>query len=169
MLDIINQNIRSLRKLENIRSQSEFGDRIGVPSHNINKYENNVIPKPEVLRTIASEFGINLHLFITRELTESNFEEFKIEHNTEVKLESLLSEATTEYEIKRGDLDRFATFFSDKLKKLEDDNLNEIDRKKLFNDLRSIFLAFNDKLKEFYIMQDRLAELLGGNNPTTQL
>jgi len=160
-LDFINKNIRALRKLQNIRSQSEFGNIIGVPSHNINKYENNVIPKPEVLRTIASEFKINLHLFITKELTESNFEEFKIEYNTEVKLEGMLSEAASEYEIKRGDLDRFATFFGDKLKRLEDNDVNEIDRKKLFGDLRSIFLAFNKKLTEFYIMQDHLAEIIG--------
>ena len=160
-MDLINKNIRALRKLENIKSQSEFGDIIGVPTHNINKYENNVIPKPEVLRNIASEFKINLHLFLTKELTESNFEEFKIEFNTEVKLASLLSEVTTEYEIKRGDLDRFTTLFGDKLKRLEDNDLNEVDRNKLFGDLRSIFLAFNKKLAEFYIMQDHLAKIIG--------
>ncbi len=160
-MDLINQNIKTLRKLENIKSQSEFGEMIDVPTHNINKYEHNVIPKPEVLRTIASKFKINLHLFLTKELTESNFEEFKIEFNTEVKLESLLNEVTTEYQIKRGDLDRFTTLFGDKLKRLENNQLNEIDRKKLFGDLRAIFLAFNKKLTEFYIMQDHLAEIIG--------
>lgn len=160
-MDIINQNIRTLRKLENIKSQSEFGNIIGVPAHNINKYENNVIPKPEILRSIADKFKIDLHLFITKELTEANFEEFKIEYNTEVKLEGLISEGTTEYQIKRGDLDRFTTLFADKLKRLELDDLNDIDRARLFNDLRSIFLAFNTKLAEFYIMQDNLAEIIG--------
>lgn len=159
-MDLINQNIRALRKLENIKSQSEFGDMIGVPAHNINKYENNVIPKPEVLRTIATKFNVNLHLFITKELTETNYEEFKIEFNTEVKLEGLLSEVSTEYQIKRSDLDRFTTLFGDKLKRLEEEELNDVDRKKLFGDLRAIFLAFNKKLAEFYIMQDSLAELI---------
>ncbi len=165
-MDLINKNIRSLRKLKNIKSQSEFGEIIGVPTHNINKYEHNVIPKPEVLRTIASEFKINLHLFITKELTEHNFEEFKIEFNTEVKLESLLNEVSTEYQIKRNDLDRFTTLFGDKLKRLESDELNDIDRAKLFGDLRAIFLAFNKKLTEFYIMQDHLSEIIGGDNPS---
>lgn len=160
-MDLINQNIRSLRKLKNIKSQSEFGELIGVPAHNINKYEHNVIPKPDVLRNIADKFNIDLHLFLTKELTESNFEEFQIEFNTEVKLESLLNEVSAEYQIKRGDLDRFTTLFGDKLKRLEEGQLNEVDRKKLFADLRAIFLAFNVKLKEFYIMQDNLAEIIG--------
>ncbi|MEP1096405.1 MAG: helix-turn-helix transcriptional regulator [Cyclobacteriaceae bacterium] len=163
-MDLINKNIRALRKLKNIKSQSEFGSIIGVPTHNINKYEHNVIPKPEVLRSIASEFRINLHLFITKELTESNFEEFKIEFNTEAKLESLLNDVAVEYQIERGDLDRFTTLFGDKLKKLEEDDLNEVDRKRLFGDLRAIFLAFNKKLSEFYVMQDNLAQIIGEKN-----
>ena len=165
-MDLINKNIRALRKLKNIKSQSEFGEIIGVPAHNINKYEHNVIPKPEVLRNIATEFKINLHLFMTKELTETNFEEFQIEFNTEVKLESLLSEATSEYQIKRGDLDRFTTLFGDKLKKLEEGDLNEVDRKRLFGDLRAIFLAFNKKLAEFYVMQDHLSEIISGDKKT---
>ncbi|MEP5612577.1 MAG: helix-turn-helix transcriptional regulator [Cyclobacteriaceae bacterium] len=160
-MDLINKNIRALRKLKNIKSQSEFGGMIDVPTHNINKYEHNVIPKPEVLRAIASEFRINLHLFITKELTETNFDEFKIEFNTEAKLESLLNDAAVEYQIERGDLDRFTTLFGDKLKKLEADDLNEIDRKRIFGDLRAIFLAFNKKLAEFYVMQDNLAKIIG--------
>ncbi len=160
-MDIINQNIRALRKFENIKSQSEFGKILGVPSHNINKYENNVIPKPEVLRVIAEKFNINLHLFLTKELTEENYEEFKIEHNTEAKLESLINQSSAEFEIKRGDLDRVTTFFSDKLDRLESGEVNEVDRRKLFGDLRSIFLAFNGKLKEFYKMQDHLAAIIG--------
>ncbi|MBV6644900.1 MAG: helix-turn-helix transcriptional regulator [Cyclobacteriaceae bacterium] len=167
-MDIINQNIRTLRKLENIKSQSEFGERLGVPSHNINKYENNVIPKPEVLRKIATEFKINLHLFLTKTLDESNFEEFKIEHNTEAKLENLVNESKGHFEITRSDLDRVATFFGDKLKKIEEDDCNEIDRMKLFGDIRSIFLAFNKKLKDFYEMQDRLASILGDGSKTNQ-
>lgn len=164
-LDLINKNIKALRKLKSIKSQSDFGKMIGVPAHNINKYEHNVIPKPEVLRSIAEVFKINLHLFITKELSEANFEEFQIEFNTEVKLESLLNEGTTEYQIKRGDLDRFTTLFADKLKRLEEDGLNEIDRKKIFSDLRAIFLAFNKKLAEFYIMQDNLAAIIGDRKP----
>ncbi len=161
-MDIINKNIRTLRKLKNIKSQSEFGEKIGIPAHNINKYEHNVIPKPEVLRTIASEFKINLHLFITKELTESNLDEFQIEHNTEVKLENLLSEASNnEYQLTRKDLNRFTTLFGDKLKKLEENELNEIDRNKLFRDLRAIFLSYSNKLEEFYIMQDNLADIIG--------
>ena len=160
-MDVINQNIKALRKYENIKSQSDFGRRIGVPSHNINKYENGVIPKPEVLRTIASEFGINLHLFITKELTEDNYEQFKIEHNTEAKLEDIANQASNELEITRGDLDRVVTFFADKLEKIEEGEINEIDRKRLFGDIRSIFLAFNKKLKDFYVMQDRIAQVLG--------
>ncbi|MEQ9403884.1 MAG: helix-turn-helix transcriptional regulator [Cyclobacteriaceae bacterium] len=160
-MDLINKNIRALRKLRNVKSQSEFGEIIGVPAHNINKYEHNVIPKPDVLRSIASQFQVNLHLFITKELTELNFEEFQIEFNTEAKLDSLLNEGTAEYQIKRGDLDRFTTLFGDKLKRLEDNELNEIDRTKLFGDLRAIFLAFNKKLTEFYIMQDHLADIIG--------
>ncbi|MEO9871827.1 helix-turn-helix domain-containing protein [Ekhidna sp.] len=167
-MDLINKNIRALRKLKNIKSQSEFGDMIDVPTHNINKYEHNVIPKPEVLRVIASTFKINLHLFITKELTESNYEEFKIELNTEVKLESLLNEVSTEYQIKRSDLDRFTTLFGDKLKRLEKDELNAIDRQKLFDDLKAIFLSFNKKLTEFYVMQDNLAQIIG-ENKTNQL
>ena len=168
-MDLINRNIRSLRKLENIKSQSDFASMIGVPSHNINKYENAVIPKPEVLRTIAEKFNINLHLFITKELTEENFEQFKIEHNTEAKLEDLASHSSgMEIEIKRGDLDRVATFFGDKLERLEGDELNEVDRKKLFGDLRAIFLSFNKKLKEFYVMQDNLAELISGSSGNQQ-
>lgn len=124
-----------------------------------------MIPKPEVLRAIAEKFKINLHLFITKELTESNFEEFQIEFNTEVKLENLLNEGTVEYQIKRGDLDRFTTLFADKLKRLEEDTLNEVDRAKIFSDLRAIFLAFNKKLAEFYIMQDHLAEIIGDRKP----
>ncbi len=164
-MDLINKNIRALRKLKNIKSQSEFGEIIGVPAHNINKYEHNVIPKPEVLRAIAEEFNINLHLFITKELSESNFEEFLIEFNTEVKLENLLSESSNDYQIKRHDLDRFTTLFGDKLKRLEEDDLNEVDRSKLFSDLRAIFLAFNKKLAEFYVMQDHLAEIIGEKGP----
>lgn len=160
-MDLINKNIRALRKLKSIKSQSEFGKIIGVPAHNINKYEHNVIPKPDVLRSIADKFEIDLHLFITKELVESNFEEFQIESNTEVKLENLLNEGVTEYQLKKGDLDRFTTFFADKLERLESDGLNEIDRKKLFGDLRAIFLAFNKKLAEFYTMQDHLAEIIG--------
>ena len=160
-MDLINKNIKALRKLEGIKSQSEFGGIIGVPSHNINKYENNVIPKPEILRKIAEEFQINLHLFITKELTEANFEEFKIEYNTEAKLEDLVNESTNNYEITRSDIDRIATFFADKLKRIEDDDCNEVDRKRLFGDLRAIFLAYNQKLKDFYVMQDNLANILG--------
>ena len=167
-MDLINKNIRTLRKLENIKSQSDFGKLIGVPSHNINKYENAVIPKPEVLRTIAEEFKINLHLFITKELSESNFEQFKIEYNTEAKLEDLASQSSIEIEIKRGDLDRVVTFFGDKLQRIEEADLNEVDRKKHFGDLRAIFLAYNKKLKEFYIMQDHLTEIIS-NSRTTQL
>ncbi len=162
-MDLINHNIKALRKLENIKSQSEFGKIIQVPSHNINKYENGVIPKPEVLRSIAEQFKINLHLFITKELTEENFEQFKIEHNTEAKLEDLASQSSNEIEIKRGDLDRMATFFGDKLERLENDDLNEIDRKKLFADLRAIFLAYNKKLEEFYVMQDHLADIISND------
>ena len=162
-MDLINLNIRTLRKLENIKSQSEFGKLIGVPSHNINKYENGVIPKPEVLRTIAERFNINLHLFVTKEMDEKNFEQFKIEYNTEAKLEDLASQSSNEIEIKRGDLDRVATFFGDKLQRLEGDELNEIDRAKLFGDLRSIFLAYNKKLQEFYIMQDHLANIISSD------
>lgn len=161
-MDLINQNIKTLRKLENIKSQSEFGDIIGVPSHNINKYENNVIPKPEVLRRVAEAFGINLHLFITKELSESNYEEFKIEHNTEAKLENLVNESSNNYEIKRNDIDRIATFFGDKLQRIEDDDCNEVDRRRLFADVKAIFLAYNQKLKDFYVMQDTLSEILGG-------
>ncbi|MFY0652265.1 MAG: helix-turn-helix transcriptional regulator [Cyclobacteriaceae bacterium] len=164
-MDLINKNIRTLRKLENVKSQSEFGRLIGVPPHNINKYENNVIPKPEVLRTIGTKFGINLHLFFTKELTENNFEEFKIEHNTEVKLEGLLNESTSDYQIKRNDLDRITTLFGDKLKRVKANDLNEVDRLKLFNDIQSIFLAFNKKLMEFYIMQDKLSEVIGNKAP----
>lgn len=160
-MDTINHNIRALRKYENIKSQSEFGKLIGVPSHNINKYENGVIPKPEVLRTIAKEFGINLHLFITKELSEENYEQFKIEHNTEAKLEGIAGQSSISYEITRGDLGRVVTFFGDKLNKIEEDELNDIDRKKLFADIRSIFLAFNKKLEEFYDMQDHLARIIG--------
>ncbi len=160
-MDLINKNIKAVRRLENIKSQSEFGARIGVPSHNINKYENNVIPKPDVLRNIASTFSLNLHLFLTREITPSNYEEFKIEHNTEAKLEELISESASTYEITRGDIDRIATFFADKLKKVEEDNLNEVDRKRLISDLKAIFHAYNQKLKDFYEMQDHLAQVLG--------
>ena len=167
-MDLINLNIKALRKLENIKSQSEFGRIIGVPSHNINKYENGVIPKPEVLRSIAEQFKVNLHLFITKELTEANFEQFKIEYNTEAKLEDLASKSSNEIEIKRGDLDRMATFFGDKLERLEKDDLNEIDRKQLFSDLRAIFLAYNKKLEEFYVMQDHLTKIIS-NDETTQL
>ena len=167
-MDIINKNIRTLRKLRSIKSQSEFGTIIGVPAHNINKYEHNVIPKPDVLRKIAEEFKINLHLFITKELNDSNYEEFLMEFNTEAKLERLLSEGTTEYQIKRGDLDRFTTLFADKLQRIEEDDLNEVDRNKLFSDLRAIFLSFNKKLAEFYVMQDHLADIIGGEKQTSQ-
>ena len=159
-MDLINRNIKTLRKLERIKSQSEFGDIIGVPSHNINKYENNVIPKPEILRKIAEEFRINLHLFLTKKLTETNYDEFKIEHNTEAKLENLVNESPSSYEIKRNDLDRIATFFTDKLQRIEEDNCNAIDRKRLFADIRAIFLAYNQKLRDFYVMQDTLSEII---------
>lgn len=161
-MDLININIKALRKLENIKSQSEFGRIIGVPSHNINKYENNVIPKPEVLRSIAESFNINLHLFITKEMTEGNFEEFKIEHNTEAKLENLVNESSQSYEITRNDIDRIATFFSDKLRRIEEDKSNEVDRRRLFADLKAIFLAYNQKLKDFYVMQDNLSSIISG-------
>jgi len=160
-LDLINKNIKTLRRLENIKSQSEFGDRIGVPSHNVNKYENNVIPKPDVLRSIAATFTLNLHLFLTKEITDSNYEEFKIEHNTEAKLEDLISDAQTTYDITRSDIDRIATFFGDKLHKLQESDLNELDKRRLFNDLRAIFHAYHQKLKDFYEMQDHLAKVLG--------
>ena len=159
-MDLINKNIKTLRKLEGIKSQSEFGGIIGVPSHNINKYENNVIPKPEVLRRIAEEFKINLHLFITKELAENNYEEFKIEYNTEAKLENLVNESSSSYEIKRSDMDRIATFFSDKLRRIEENNCNEIDRKRLFADIKAIFLAYNQKLQDFYVMQDTLSSII---------
>ncbi|MEM9326155.1 MAG: helix-turn-helix transcriptional regulator [Bacteroidota bacterium] len=159
-MDLINKNIKSLRKLEGIKTQSEFGNIIGVPSHNINKYENSVIPKPEVLRKIAEEFKINLHLFITKELTEENHDKFKIEHNTEAKLENLINESSTNYEITRSDIDRIATFFSDKLQRIEEDNCNDVDRKRLFADLKAIFIAYNQKLRDFYIMQDTLSSII---------
>lgn len=161
-MDLINKNIKTLRKLENIKSQSEFGNIIGVPSHNINKYENNVIPKPDVLRSVAEAFNINLHLFITKEMTESNYEEFKIEHNTEAKLENLVNESSQSYEITRNDIDRIATFFGDKLQRLEAGDCNEIDRRRLFADIKAIFLAYNQKLKDFYIMQDTLSDIISG-------
>ncbi len=167
-MDIINKNIRTLRKLENIKSQSEFGDLIGVPSHNINKYENTVIPKPEILRTIAKAFNINLHLFLTRELNEKNYDDFKVERDTEIKLEGLKSEFTSDIEIKRGDVDRMATYFTDKLILIEQNNLNEIDRQKLFKDLKILFLAYHRKLKDFYEMQDRLSVILGSKTPPAQ-
>jgi len=148
-LDTINQNIKSLRKLERISSQREFGKIIGVPSHNINKYENSVIPKPEILRAIALKFHINLHLFITKEITPENYDEFKIERNTEAKLESIINESSNQFKIKRGDIDRVSTFFGDKLTKVEVGDLNDVDRKRIFGDLKSIFMAFNLKLKEF--------------------
>lgn len=163
-MDLINKNIKALRKLRNIKSQSEFGRIIGVPAHNINKYEHNVIPKPEVLRSIASEFNLNLHLFLTKELKESNFPEFLIERNTEAKLESLLSQGSTEYHIRREDLDRFTTLFGDKLQLLEENELNEVDRQKIFTDLRALFLAFNQKLAEFYEMQDNLSKIIGNSS-----
>lgn len=159
-MDLINKNIKTLRKLENIKSQSEFGDIIGVPSHNINKYENNVIPKPEILRRVAEQFKINLHLFITKELSESNYEEFRIEHNTEAKLENLTNESAKDYEIKRNDIDRIATFFADKLQRIENDDCNEVDRKRLFSDIKAIFLAYNRKLRDFYVMQDTLSDII---------
>lgn len=168
-MDIINKNIRALRKLESVKSQGEFGEMLGVPSHNINKYENSVIPKPEVLRVIAEKFGINLHLFLTKELSEANYEEFKIEYNTEAKLENLINQSSAEFEIKRNDLDRVTTFFGDKLDRLEQGDINEIDRRKLFSDLRAIFLSVNKKLREFYHMQDNLAQILGKGNTPTQL
>lgn len=161
-MDLINKNIKTLRKLENIKSQSEFGEIIGVPSHNINKYENNVIPKPDVLRSVAQAFNINLHLFITKEMTESNYEEFKIEHNTEAKLENLVNESTQNFEITRNDIDRIATFFGDKLRRIEEGDTNEVDRRRLFGDLKAIFLAYNQKLKDFYIMQDTLSDIISG-------
>lgn len=161
-MDLINKNIKALRKLENIKSQGEFGGIIGVPSHNINKYENNVIPKPDVLRSIADAFNINLHLFITKEMTESNFEEFKIEHNTEAKLENLVNESSQNYEITRNDIDRIATFYSDKIQRLESDDCNEVDRRRLFGDVKAIFLAYNQKLKDFYVMQDHLSSIISG-------
>ncbi|MDW3191312.1 MAG: helix-turn-helix transcriptional regulator [Cytophagales bacterium] len=161
-MDLINKNIKTLRRVENIKSQSEFGEIIGVPSHNINKYENNVIPKPDVLRSVAQAFKINLHLFITKEMTESNYEEFKIEHNTEAKLENLVNESTQNFEITRNDIDRIATFFSDKLRRIEEEDTNEIDRRRLFGDLKAIFLAYNQKLKDFYIMQDTLSDIISG-------
>ena len=161
-MDLINKNIRVLRKLENIKSQGEFGDIIGVPSHNINKYENNVIPKPDVLRRVAEAFNINLHLFITKEMTERNYEAFKIEHNTEAKLEHLVNESSQSYEITRNDIDRIATFFSDKMQRIEAGESNEVDRRRLFADIKAIFLAYNQKLKDFYIMQDTLSEIIGG-------
>lgn len=133
---------------------------IGVPSHNINKYENNVIPKPEVLRQIASVFQINLHLFILKELNDSNYEQFKMDHNTEAKLESLVSEATDEFKITRRDLEKVASFFENKLSRIELNDINENDRRKLFRDLRSIFVSYNNKLIEFYTMQDQLASLI---------
>lgn len=167
-MDIINKNIRQLRKLENIKSQSEFGRLIDVPSHNINKYENNVIPKPDVLRTIAKAFNINLHLFLTKELTEKNYDDFKVERDTEIKLEGLKSEFTSDIEVKRGDVDRMATYFTDKLILIEDNNLNEIDRQKLFKDLKILFMAYHNKLKDFYEMQDRLSVILGGKIPPAQ-
>ncbi len=167
-MDLINQNIRTLRKLESIKSQTEFGKIIGVPSHNINKYENSVIPKPEVLRSIATAFNINLHLFLTRELTEKNYDDFKVERDTEIKLEGLKSEFTNEIEIKRGDVDRMATYFTDKLTRIEANNLNDIDRAKLFKDLKILFLAYHKKLKDFYEMQDRLSFILEGKGPPGQ-
>ncbi len=160
-MDLINKNIKTLRRLENIKSQSEFGNQIGVPGHNVNKYENNVIPKPDVLRNIADRFQLNLHLFLTREITESNYEEFKIEHNTEAKLEDLISQSSSSYEITRADIDRIATFFADKLGKIEEDQLNPNDRQRIINDLKAIFHAYNQKLKDFYEMQDHLAQVLG--------
>ena len=164
-MDLINKNIRMLRKLENIKSQGEFGKILNVPSHNINKYENGVIPKPDVIRTIANKFNINLHLFLTKELIESNYEDFKIEQDTEIKLQGLVNEVASNFEIKRNDVDRFATFFADKLARLEIGDINDIDRKKIFSDLRSIFVAYNLKLKEFYDMQDRLSIILEGKSP----
>ncbi|MEQ9425347.1 MAG: helix-turn-helix transcriptional regulator [Cyclobacteriaceae bacterium] len=167
-MDIINKNIRTLRRLENIKSQSEFGDLIGVPSHNINKYENNVIPKPAVLREIASSFNVDLHLFITKELDDSNFDEFKIEQNTEAKLGSIINQSSRDFEIKRGDLDRIATFFNDKLDIIEKSEVNEVDRQRLFSDLRAIFIAYNRKLKDFYTMQDNLADIIGERKKPNQ-
>ena len=91
----------------------------------------------------------------------------RIEYNTEAKLESIINQSSSEFEIKRSDLDRVAIFFGDKLDRLEEDNVNENDRRKLFGDLRSLFLAFNKKLKEFYVMQDHLSNIIGGSNKPT--
>lgn len=159
-MDLINKNIKALRKLENIKSQSEFGNLIEVPSHNINKYENSVIPKPEVLRKIAEVFKINLHLFLTKEMDDSNFEEFKMEHNTEAKLENLINESSVQYEIKRDDLSRIATFFLDKIERIEVNDSNDLDKKRLFSDVKAIFMAYNQKLEDFYVMQDHLSKII---------
>ena len=59
----------------------------------------------------------------------------------------------------------FATFFNDKLDLLYSGELNEVDRKKLFRDVRSIFMAYSKKLKDFYKMQDHLANIIGERNP----
>lgn len=167
-MDIINKNIRTLRKLQNIKSQSFFGDMIGVPSHNINKYENNVIPKPDVLRKIASEFNINLHLFLTKEMDESNYQEFTEENNTAAKLENIINQSTSDFEITRNDLNQVTTFFENKLKLIESDQLNEVDRKRLFGDIRAIFIAFKNKIEEFYVMQDHLSQIIIGDKKPNQ-
>lgn len=167
-MDIINKNIRTLRKLENIKSQSFFGELIGVPSHNINKYENNVIPKPEVLRKIATEFNINLHLFLTKEMHDTNYAEFKIENNTAAKLENIINQSSKDFEITRSDLDQVTAFFEDKLKLIEEGEINDIDKKRLFGDIRSILIAFKTKLEEFYIMQDHLSQIIIGEKGPNQ-
>lgn len=74
-MKIFNKNITFLRQREGFKSVQKFADHMGEPMGKVREYERRGQPKGEFLAKLVDEFNIDLHMFLTTELNDSNYSE----------------------------------------------------------------------------------------------
>ena len=67
-------------RLQKGLSQQKFAAELGTNRGKLSTYEESVEPRQEFLMSLVENFKVNLHYFLTRKMTESNFETFFLDH-----------------------------------------------------------------------------------------
>ena len=126
-----NRNITFLKDKKGFKSVQKFADHLDEPMGKVREYTRNVFPKEEFLTKLVDTFGVNLNMFLTIELNDSNYSEL-------FTPKSMVSEDAAGYGSQE---------FLKLIRQLENaDDSNH--RKALLEELTNLHLSKVDKLKD---------------------
>ena len=74
-MSFFGHNIRFWRKREKF-SQERFADMLGITRSKLATYESSVEPRYDFLISLADKFRVNIHYFLSLEMTNSTFDQF---------------------------------------------------------------------------------------------